>query len=260
MSRKTILLLTVIFVLSLAAPLFADAYIIDDVPSYDWYHGCSPTAAGSVFGYWDVKGYSNLFDANGWENIRWTVNVQDQISSPAHNAKYDSDPDDPNLPTPPYTSIADFMYTSVDPRGYGGTYGSEIDDGFEDYAAYRGYDFVSWRVGFGSFSWNDFVAEIDAGCPMLFSVDSDGDGSVDHSVPVFGYDDRGVDGRWYGLYTTWHEAETVGWYEFQGTSSQYAWGVSSATYVNPITVIPEPSTVLMFLSGVFGFYTMRKRS
>ncbi len=28
-------------------------YWLEDVPDYDWYHGCSPTSGGMVFGYWD---------------------------------------------------------------------------------------------------------------------------------------------------------------------------------------------------------------
>jgi len=64
---------------------------LSNVPAYNWYHGCGPTAAASIMGYYDVHGYSNLFDASGWDAVKQTANVQDQISSPAHNAKYDPD-------------------------------------------------------------------------------------------------------------------------------------------------------------------------
>ena len=63
------------------------AVVLSNVPAYNWYHGCTPTAVGSVMGYWDLHGYDNLFSASGWAAVSQTVNVQDQISSPAHNAK-----------------------------------------------------------------------------------------------------------------------------------------------------------------------------
>jgi hypothetical protein len=33
---------------------------IPGVPAYDWHHGCGPTAAGMVVGYWDGQGYDAL--------------------------------------------------------------------------------------------------------------------------------------------------------------------------------------------------------
>ena len=42
-----------------------DPLVIGEVPAYSWYHGCGPTAVGSVLGYWDLHGYPNLFDASG---------------------------------------------------------------------------------------------------------------------------------------------------------------------------------------------------
>ncbi len=89
-----------------ASPALAMPVFIQDIPAYNWYHGCGPTAAASVLAYWDLHGYSNLFTASG-NDLYLTANVQDQISSPAHNAKYDPDPDVSSLPVPPKTSIAD---------------------------------------------------------------------------------------------------------------------------------------------------------
>src|SRR5262249_45443900 len=66
--------------------------LLPGCPAYDWYHGCSPTSAGMLMGYWDLHGYGNLFDAQGWAQVSQTSFVEDQISSPAHNAKYDSQP------------------------------------------------------------------------------------------------------------------------------------------------------------------------
>ncbi|MBN1590169.1 MAG: tandem-95 repeat protein [Pirellulales bacterium] len=204
---------------------------LSNVPAYDWYHGCGPTAAASIIGYYDVHGCDDLFTASGWSNVKLTANVQDQISSPAHNAKYDPTPDDTSLPVPTKTSIADWFRTSVDPLGYGGSYQSYSDNALEDYAKYRGYSTAnSWYESYGNFTWTDLVDQIDAGRPMMFLVDSSGDGGTDHFVPVLGYDDRGADGLFYGFYTTWSESETIRWERFRGMSSSYTWGVAYGTY------------------------------
>ena len=207
-------------VLSLSGLAGAAPALLSDVPAYNWYHGCGPTAAASVLGYWDLHGYVSLFDASG-SDVFLTTNVQDQISSPEHNAKYDPTPDDPGLPDPSDTSIADWFRTSEDPLDYGWSYLSYSDDAFSRYANYRGYTLNSWYEPYGDdwFAWSDLTGEIDAGRPLMFLVDSDGDGGTDHFVPVFGYEDRIGAGQWYACYTTWSEFETVEWYQFRGMNS-----------------------------------------
>jgi len=242
-------------------PVTFGAGVVLQVPAYDWYHGCAPTAAASVFGYWDLNGYDNLFDASGWDAIRLTAHVQDQISSSAHNAKYDSYPDDPFVPEPPDTSIADFMRTSEEWRIYGGTSPGLVKRGVQDYAEYRGYQFnCSWHW------WDEVLAqvlktEIDAGRPMLFGVDSDGSGpsgamidAGDHLVPVVGYDDRGADGFWYGYYTTWREEETLSWAQIHKQARGLPWGVGTIFHVRPeggIPHVPEPDSSAAGLLTVF---------
>ncbi len=227
----------------------ADAYkLIEGVPAYNWYHGCGPTAVASVLGYWDLQGYEDLFDASG-ADVYLTANVRDQISSPAHNAKYDPTPDDPNLPVPPKDSIASWFGTSMDPLQYGWSYLSKTDDAFEGYGAYRGYDMDSWYRRYASgFGWSDLVAEVDAGRPMVFLVDSSGNGKTDHFVPVFGYDDRGGEGLYYAMYTTWSEGESVVWERFRPMSSSYRWGVGYGVYAVP-EPIPEPATLALVVVG-----------
>jgi len=223
------------------------AKTIGSVPAYAWYHGCGPTAAASVIGYWDMLGFPNLFDASG-ADVFLTSNVQDQISSPAHNAKYDSTPD-ASGPPPAYTSIADWFQTSVDPLGFGWSSLSSATDAFEGYAAYRGYAFGAETVGFSSL-WARLVGEIDAGRPFLGLVDTNGDGATDHFVPVLGYDDRGANGRYYGFYTTWSEIETIDWEPFLPLGNP--WGVGFATFVTPLdppSSVPEPGSWLLVLAG-----------
>jgi hypothetical protein len=180
-----------------------------------------------------------------------TSNVQNQISSPAHNAKYDPTPDDPTLPIPPQTSIADFFHTSVDPLGFGWSYESYAPTAFTGYAAYRGYHFASYDQYFYSgFSWGTLTMQINAGLPMMFLVDTSGSGTTDHFVPVVGYDDRGAGGLWYGIYTTWSEAETVEWEPFRGIAPGNAWGIAYATFVTPLDApVPEPTSMLLVMSA-----------
>lgn len=241
----------VCMVLVVAPPVArGEAYgLLENVPAYDWYHGCGPTAVASVLGYWDLQGYDDLFDAAG-PDVYATANVKDHISSPAHNAKYDPTPDRTDLPAPPKDCIASWFGTSVDPLQYGWSYLSKTDDAFEGYGAYRGYEIDSWYRRYASgFGWADLVTEVDAGRPMVFLVDSDGNGGTDHFVPVFGYDDRGQEGLYYAMYTTWSEGETVVWQRFRPMSSSYGWGVGYGVYAVP-EPIPEPALAAVAMAGM----------
>ena len=40
---------------------FFSAVILDNVPTSKWTYGCSPTAVGMLFGYYDRKGYKNMY-------------------------------------------------------------------------------------------------------------------------------------------------------------------------------------------------------
>jgi len=236
----------------------ATSVVLSDVPAYKWYHGCGPTAAASVFGYYDLNGYDSLFNASGWDDVKLTSNVTDEISSPAHNSKYDAHPDKDG-PDPQDTSIADFFHTS-EGIPYGWSYLSYADDTFEDYASYRGYDdWNAWNESFasGAFTWEDFTNEIDNGRPMMFLVDTDANGGTDHFVPVFGYDDETMQ---YACYTTWSESERISWRSFQGMGN--SWGIGYATFVLPGAPdsVPEPATIIFFGIGLIGLAGMSRKN
>jgi len=236
----------------------AKATPITDVPAYAWHHGCGPTAAVSVIGYWDVNGYPNLFDASGWDEVRLTSNVQDQVSSPEHNARYDPKPDDLSQPRS-WNSIADWFHTSEGSLHYGWSYQVYADDAFEGYANHRAYGFDSFYESWGAFTWADLVNEINLGNPMMFLVDTNSDGGTDHFVPVFGYEDRGTDGLWYACYTTWSEAESIVWKQFQ--KMRNPWGVGWGTYVHPISApIPEPATIFLLGTALVALAAFGRKS
>lgn len=192
-------------------------------------------------GYWDVKGYSKLFSAQGWDNVKLTKNVANQITDPQHAARYNPSPDKNYLPNS-YDSIADWLGTSVDPLEKGWTYTDKIAGAIKGYANYQGYQFDSNTYYYNSTLWDTFKREIDAGRPVIAGIDSDSDGDLDHTVPAFGYyEQSGV--RMYAFYLNWYEVEgavTDGyrWAAFAPTKSGVQYGVHDVTTMVPRSAPP----------------------
>ncbi len=213
------------------------------VPAYAWRHGCGPTALGMVVGYWDAMGYNNLFDGDATSQ---TSSVNQGIASEngisGHYEDY-SVPEDsyPNLETDKSElpaedrhisdSIADFMFTSWSSENnyYGWSWSNHITIAFNNYVQVQDSNYLTSTKTYyynydSTLNWDVLTHEIDAQRPMIFLVDSSGDGYTDHFITIVGYRIDG-DTKYYGSLDTWYPYDTVRWEEFRGISSDYAWGI-----------------------------------
>ena len=193
-------------------PLFG-ASTTGEVPQYEWWYGCSPTSASMIVGYWDsLPGYGRLFegDASVWYGDG-TYGTRQMVASDAHitagaengytygdwhnSATYPDHESNPNC-------MADFMRTVN-----GGSYAYNIAAGLvsyvgwdnpntptdEHYDATLEHDYIA-AYG-GSFAYEDFKAEIDAGRPVLLdAVTLSREGGTDtvmlgHTIVGYGYQD-----------------------------------------------------------------------
>ena len=218
--------------------------VIAGVPGYNWRHGCGPTAAGMVIGYWDEQGCSLLVPgACGTQ----TSDVNQMIASSAHYQDYSVPIDDGFtglLRDNSYYGgahsshcLGDFMHTSwySDDLYYGWSFFNRVDNSLRDYltwsnAAY-GSDYTcdSWNEFYGTFGWADLVSEVDAGRPLVLLVDTDADGGTDHFVTAVGYrDTQGY--QEYACLDTWAPAGRLRWERFRPLQAGNAWGIYGATY------------------------------
>jgi hypothetical protein len=113
----------------------AGAYVAGTVPDYQWWYGCSPTAAGMLIGYYDINGYRDatysrllpnaIAEPSTFPSVdgTWNYAVQHAIASPRHVSDFypggylASGDDVPGAPTGLLDSLADFMGTSQDLYG-----------------------------------------------------------------------------------------------------------------------------------------------
>ena len=214
-------------------------HVVLDAPVYDtWYNGCTPTATSMVLAYWDARGYGNLLPGDASTQ---TQAVEDATASPEHIADYAlydgvDDSEDAETTTDlselggahASNSIADFLKTSWSAEGvaYGFTAHNNITPGIEAYLAYVGYAGqldVSNSLLYGSgMGWGTFTSEINAGRPVLLSVDSNADGVTDHSVAAIGYD---IGSGQYAYANTWDS--DVQWSDFTAVQDGVSFGIYS---------------------------------
>ncbi len=221
--------------------------VISTVPAYAWRHGCGPTAVGMVVGYYDGLGFPDLVPG---DSSTQTAAVNQMIASggtlsapnaPGSGGHYEdyAYPEDcyPNMLVDdvitagrtPHTddSLADYMHTSKSSYNnyYGWSWSNHIGPAFKSYVQGQNPAYQtavrSYYMG-GSLTWDLFQNEIDAGRPMIFLVDTNGDGSTDHFVTVVGYRDSPT--RQYASWDTWGTTN-VRWEDFAQISSGVYWGV-----------------------------------
>jgi len=223
--------------------------LLSGVPAYIWHHGCSPTAVGMVVGYYDSHGYDALVPGDASTQTAAAdqmIASADDGSGARHYEDY-SLPNDgwgalqPDKSEPPEGDehasdcVADFIHTSWSAAGlhYGWSWIDHISPGFVGYVNHAAPDYqpdaryYSWNYN-GYYppeewlTWGLLTAEIDAGRPMVFDVDTNTNGVVDHSVTAIGY--RETYGYpEYAMYDTWYTA--VRWAQFRPPSDSYNWGV-----------------------------------
>ena len=235
----------------------AYSVVIQNVPTYIWQHGCGPTAAGMVVGYYDNAGFEDLVVGDA---MAQTYDVNAMIASPEHFRDYSCPidtfrniiPDRSQLGGAHLSNcLGDWMHTSwsADMLPYGWAYFDMMDD------AYRGY--VDWidltctdtyyaessQVFMGSsLTWDLLVNEIDSGRPLVLLVDSNKDGFTDHFVPAIGYSElAGV--QMYACYNTWDKM--IHWYEFAPMSKKNWFGIYGATLLK-LAKAPNTDPVASF--------------
>ena len=204
--------------LSAVPALADDSLVLNDVPTYYWYYGCSPTSGMMVWGYWDIYGYSNLIPgSNSWVNISNAIASEGHILGSTHS-------DD---------CLADFMGTSPG----GSTPSGNIAPGMSDYASWRGYSFDAKPIASNVDLWETFVHEIEFGRPVLINVSAEHNGEIGgHTVAAIGF--KTVNGvNYYGFRSTWvdeshqpgWDAETgIMWKEFKSNSTPGDWGLDDS--------------------------------
>ena len=225
----------------------AGAVIIPGAPDYLWRHGCGPTAVGNVVGYYDTHGYDDLItgDANSQTNdVNQAMASGGKAGNPAvpekHYEDYSRPEDYPGpLQTDDYITkgriahtddcIGDYMDTSKSTRTnhYGWSWSSDIGPSFTGYVnqqnashnpTYKEYSPVTGNA----LTWAVLTNEIDNNRPMVFMVDSEGDGLADHFVTVVGYDAATTQ---YGFLDTWNLVPVgIRWETFQGMGNG-AWSI-----------------------------------
>jgi len=239
--------------------------IIPGVPAYLWHHGCGPTAVGMVVGYCDGKGYPNLVtgDASSQTNAVNAMIADDRgnpnCAAPDGDHYQDySCPIDywPNLLADKSTTggahasncVGDFFKTSwsLVSNYYGWSWFSDVPASFTGYVNLVApqYNPVTVNRSFSEFNWATYMAEIDAGRPMVLLVDTDGNGVTDHFVTAIGYDNTTME---YGILNTWDTNKH--WYLWRGIEAGVSWGIYGITTFG-LSGAPIPSLSQWGLIGL----------
>jgi len=224
--------------------------VIPGVPPYIWHHGCGPTAAGMVIGYWDLNGPDSLVAGDAsTQTSEVNAMIADDNDNNACGASYSDHYRDYSCPLDYWPSlqtdrsetggthtdncVADFMLTSRSVYGnyYGWSWFSDVPISILQYISMVEPNVMPevTNTYFTTFSWEEYKEEIDNNRPMVLLVDTDGDGSTDHFVTAIGYDDATSE---YGIYDTWDS--NIHWYQWREIGPGISWGIYGVTTIRNI--------------------------
>ncbi len=242
--------------------------VIPAVPAYLWHHGCAPTAAGMVIGYWDGQGFSKLVPGvAATQTAAVNAMIADDSGYPVcspgsdHYRDYSCPRDDWTPTILPDRSqfggahssncVADFMRTSWSAAGlrYGWSHFEDVPLALVAYAenvAPGAYVVNAENHSFRLFPWATFKQEIDGGRPVLLLVDTNGDGNTDHLVTAIGYYDTTTPRR-YGVRDTWDT--NIHWYTWREVAPGRTWGIYGATTFN---IARPPANIAYIYSSLSG--------
>ena len=221
-----------------------EATIIQGVPAYFSRHGSGPTAAAMVLAYHDAHGFPELLpgDASVQTDL---VNLA--IASQEHYNDYclplDAPPtilpDKSELPEEerhPDNCLADYCLTSRSLYGnyYGQTKAMDLKPGIEDFVRSGGkYVATAATYPFAQVDWTTVRNEVLSNRPMVFLVDTDGDGLEDLFVTVIGFNTENNIND-FGCFDT--RDGDLHWYEYRQAGSGVPGGV---VYVHIVGVSYE---------------------
>ncbi len=244
--------------------------LILPVPAYDWRHGCGPTALGMVIGYYDTMGFSDLVQGSAFDQtneVNQMIASGGDIGNPNPSGfegnfeDYASPVDSyPNMMVDAYitagrephtnNSIADYMDTSKSTRSnyYGWSWSSDVGKAFTGYISQQNSSyqksFSEYSAFDNSLTWSILTNEIDSGRPMVFLVDSDGNGGTDHFVTVIGY--RTNPTLQYGSWDTWSTSQ-IRWEDFTYINSGIPWGIWGGWAFNLLGEPLEPVEKILYV-------------
>ena len=223
--------------------------LLNNVPAYAWRHGCGPTALGMVVGFFDTIGYYDLIPGDAsfqTEAVNQVIASGGDMDNPRPSGAEEHFEDyalpidySPNMLDDDYltsarkphvdNSIADYMDTSKSSRNnyYGWSWSSDMGLAFNAFVDQANYaykpSYQEYLFAYGTMTWSVLTNEIDAGRPMVFLVDSNGDGGTDHFVTVIGY--RTSPTLSYASLDTWSTTD-VRWENFAGMAPGVPWGIN----------------------------------
>jgi hypothetical protein len=213
--------------------------VIQNVPAYIGYHGCGPTAAAIVLGYYDGQGFPDLVEGDAstqTSDVNMMISSQENWNDYCLPLDFSPGPiltDKSEIP-PAHSNncVADFMKTSQSryDNYYGWSWFSDIGTALEGYVNWAAPQYEISTTSFrytGSSSgltWNKFCAEINANRPVILLVDTQGDNSADHFVTAIGYDDS----QNYACYNV--QDNNIHWYDFSKLAYGNPMGIYGAVF------------------------------